>query len=581
MYATSPLVLDLVALLKAHGIARIVISPGSRHYPIVRSLEADEFFDLYSVVDERSAGFFAIGLLHADSSSGVGVMTTSGTAAVNLGSATAEAYYQHLPLLLLTADRLPQLLDQMEDQMVDQSGLFSGTLRHRALLRHVRGDLDQWYNNRVLNEALLVLQQELRGPVHVNIPIASHTVGIEYSTPALPPTRVIRRHTPVTGPIDWASRARELAGRRVLVVWGQGISSDSGAAEAYANFAEAFDCCLFADHQSKVSHATRIPRPFALLTSGSSASAKLRPDVVISVGGNTFLIDQLQNLLNHHEFEHWRISPDGAIIDPYKRLTRVFQLTAAQFFESISEATTGKKSDSYATSVSRLARTVRQPDSGWGELHAIGHFLTMLPEDSALHIGNSAPIRMAHLFDLDPSITVLGNRGVNGIDGSMSAAIGFAAASNKITFLLSGDLAFFYDMNSIWIRHRPDNFRVIVVNNGGGALMHSAPLTPERAEIGARHVSAGHGASIQGWVTSMGMRYLSACNESELDRALTEFCDPNDSRPMALEVITEKISDIEQFKEYNSNISGVYTGLSPYRRARKLAGKTLKRLGLR
>lgn len=576
MYADDPMILELVALLKAHGVLHVVIAPGSRHYPIVRSLEADPDFQLYSVVDERSAGFFAIGVIRAIKAP-VAVLTTSGTAAVNLASAVADAYFQRLPLVAITADRLAPLLDQMEDQMLDQTHLFAGTLRGRALLRPIRDDMDHWYDNRVINEALLALCVNGTGPVHINVPVFTHT-GLSYSATELPAVRVISHHTPSKWGTDWSEVEERLRGKRVLVLWGQSDPVDAETLAAIEYFTTRTDSLIVTDHLGNLHHSAVLPNAFAALRSGKARSGALRPDIVITLGGTLFLIDEVKALLNAREVEHWRVDPDGKIVDPFWQLADVFQITPVDFFRNAVAVDTTPANFSYRAIATDVASVFPGLPTQFGELATIGALLNQLPTGSALHIANSAPMRMAHLYPIDPSVIVLGNRGVNGIDGSMSATVGYAAASERLTFLIIGDLSFFYDMNSLGIRDLPSGLRVLLINNGGGALMH-APVTPILAEQAARHTSAGHDQSAQGWVESLGIRYLSAADAEGVEVALAELIAPIDAGPMLLEVFSDKVTDIEQLKGFHS--ANAVAGASTYIKARSLAGRTLRRLGLR
>lgn len=576
MYVDDPMVLELVALLKAHGVRHVVIAPGSRHYPIVRSLEADLDFQLYSVVDERSAGFFAIGVIRAVDAP-VAVLTTSGTAAVNLASAVADAYYQRLPLVAITADRLPQLLDQMEDQMVDQTGLFAGTLRARALLRPVHADIDHWYDNRVINEALLALRVNGTGPVHINVPVAGHT-GLAYTAQELPAARVISHHTPTTWATDWTEVHDRLRNKRVMVLWGQSNPVDERTLAAIEHFTARTDSLIVADHLGNLHHPAVLPRAFPALRSGKAKTGVLTPDIVITVGGTLFLIEEVKSLVRDREVEHWRVDPDGLLADPFWKLTDVFQVSAIDFLLNAAAEDSLLLKSSYRDGAAKVASGAPYPPEQYGEIATIGAFLRRIPRDSALHIANSAPMRMAHLYEIDPSVTILGNRGVNGIDGSMSATVGYASASGQLTFLIIGDLSFFYDMNALGIRHRPKNLRILIINNGGGALMHS-PVPPNLAEQTGRHTSAGHADSVQGWVESLGFDYLRASDAVSLETALSTFVAADSEESVVLEVFTDKVADIEQLKHYH--LSNSAASASTYRKARRFAGRTLRRLRLR
>ncbi len=577
MYVNDPMVLELISLLKSHGVRHAVISPGSRHYPIVRSLEADPDFQLYSVVDERSAGFFAIGVIRAVGKP-VAVLTTSGTAAVNLASAVADAYYQRLPLVAVTADRPAPLLDQMEDQMLDQTPLFAGMLRARALLRPIRDDMDHWYDNRVINEALLALRVNGAGPIHINVPVARHT-GLSYSVNELPVARVISHHTPSNWGTDWSEVGDRLRDKRVLVLWGQSEPTDNRTLEAIDHFTRRTDSLIVADHLGNLHHRSVLPNAFAALRSGKARSGALSPDIVITVGGTLFLIEEMKALINNREIEHWRVDPDGKIVDPFWQLTDVFQINPGDFFANAVTTDTSPRDSPYRSLAANVASIPPELPSQFGELRTIGECLRRLPKNSALHIANSAPMRMAHLYPIDPTITILGNRGVNGIDGSMSATVGYATASKKLTFLVIGDLSFFYDMNSLGIKHLPAGLRILLINNGGGALMHDAPVPPQLADQASRHISAGHHHAGRGWVESVGIRYLNAVNTSEVESGLNALTASSDEGPMLLEVFSNKVTDITQLKGFHA--ANAVAGMSTYIKVRKLAGRTLRRLGLR
>lgn len=579
MYASEPLVLELTALLKAHGVRNIVISPGSRHYAFTRTFEADQDFSLHSVVDERSAAFFALGLIQATGEPAA-TICTSGTAALNYGSALAEAASQKLPLVAITTDRLPEFLGQMEDQMIDQRTLFDGFVRYAGNLRPIASERDRWYCNRVINEALVAAREGGGGPVHLNVPILSHS-GVQFTVPHLPDVRVIARHRLEPEP-DWIALAERLGLKRVLLVWGQGARPSERAVAALAAFTESFDAAVIADHLANLHVDGRIDNPLAFLRIAAAKRPELKPEVVITLGGNVVYNDELKGFLNGSDHEHWRVDPDGAIADPFRTLTDVFQLRPESFLERIVAARTDPSAGgSYSRRVLQVANSIPAPSSEHGELSAIGGLMRALPPGSSLHIANSAPIRMAQLHGLDRSIDVLCNRGVNGIDGCLSTAIGYAAATAKPTFVIIGDLTFFYDMNSLWIRDLPDNLRILLLNNGGGAVMH-VPL-PEKysATVAGRHVSAEHAMSPRGWVESLGIEYSPARTPESTVTGIGWLTDLNDHGPRVLEVFSDKVTDIAQLKAYYSILAGGEAEPSAYQQVRRLGGRVLRRLGLR
>lgn len=576
MFANDALVLELLALLKAHGVRNIVISPGSRHYAFTRSFENDEYFSLHSVVDERSAAFYALGLIQA-SGEPAAVICTSGTASINYGSAISEAYYQGLPLVAITTDRLPDYLHQMEDQMFDQRQLFEGFIRTTVQLRPIDNSRDAWYCNRTINEALLAARDG--GPVHINVPIESHA-RVEFSVRKLPKSRVIARHRPDVEPVSWSHLADRLRGKRVMIMPGQAVPTSIDFTDTLEEFAQLFNAVVMADHLANTIREHRIERPLAFLQSSVASNGAMKPDVVITFGGNVVFNEEAKRFLRGSEAAHWRIDPDGVIADPFRQLTDVFAVSPMYFLRHMTAAADDRKGDSaYSQRVLEASNALPFPQASYGELAVIGDFISALPEGSALHIANSAPSRMTQLYDIPSSVDVFGNRGVNGIDGCMSTAIGYAAATKRPTFLVIGDLTFFYDMNSLAIRDLPSNLRVLLVNNEGGAIMHW-PLPPSYKEA-AKHVTAGHDKKARGWVESLDIEYLSATSSSEVTMSLEWLSDISADGARVLEVFTEKVSDIGQLKDYYRSLSGDEKNVSLARRLRRYVGKVLRKLGLR
>ncbi|HVL61779.1 MAG TPA: thiamine pyrophosphate-binding protein, partial [Microbacterium sp.] len=325
--------MELTALLKAHGVRNIVISPGSRHYAFTRTFENDQDFSLHSVVDERSAAFYALGLIQATGEPAA-TICTSGTAALNYGSAIAEAAAQKLPLVAITTDRLPEFLGQMEDQMIDQRGLFGGSVRYAGDLRPIVNDRDRWYCNRVINEALVAAREGGGGPVHINVPIESHS-GVQFNQSHLPDVRVIARHRLELGEPDWSALADRLRGKRILLVQGQGPRPSARAVAALAAFTESFDVAVIADHLANLHLDGRIENPLGFLRFATAIRSRLAPDVLITFGGNIVFKDELKGFLAGSDHEHWRVDPDGAIADPFRTLTDVIQCGPEYFLERI------------------------------------------------------------------------------------------------------------------------------------------------------------------------------------------------------------------------------------------------------
>ena len=541
MFVNNKMVLQLVALLKKFQIKKIVVSPGSRHNKLVNSLQADNYFELYLVVDERSAAFFALGLIQ-ECGEPVAVTCSSGTACINYGSAIVEAFYQRLPLLVLSSDRVPELLNQCEDQMYDQASTFVGCTKYHCQLPVVDTPRDEWYCNRIINEALIELNHHGRGPVHINIPFAAHH-GTAYDVESLPDARKITMHQLPMSSSEWKSISARLKDKKVMIVWGQAVNPLKKVEEVENTFAEKYNAAILTDKMSNC-HAKNaiINTTITMSIMKDNQAPALQPDVVISVGANYIFNNEIKKFLKNGNAEHWQVGSEDKVCDPFHTLTDIFEMPESYFFEMLSENCAGKTKGSYFADWKAIADIPTLPDMQYCELYAITKLMSQLPSDSDLQLANSQTIRMAHYIPIKPSIRVNCNRGVNGIDGSMSTAVGFGADSNKPLFYITGELSFFYDMNSLSIRHLSPKTRILLINNQGGAVMYDQPRdTPvEGLPI---YLAAGENKTAKGWVESLGFKYVSAHNKDEVDAGVKFLLDESIDQPILLEVFTNLSED--------------------------------------
>lgn len=582
MYSEKRNILQLLSLLKQFGINKFVVSPGSRHIPIVISMEADPFFKLYSVVDERSASFFALGLIQRFSEP-VGIICTSGTASANYCSAISEAFYQELPLLVLTADRHPAFLDQHEDQMIHQGMMYQNVAKKVYNLPIVNNDTDAWYNNRLINEALLELGHHGNGPVQINIPVPSHIDS--FCTAKLPEERKITRMDAETCSDEWDRIADKLSRSKIILICGEGLKFTSREVQALNGFVNHFDCIVLADKMSNCHVDFSVNNSFPLVQALSSADIEeLCPDIVISIRANYSFNPEFKSLANCFgisKFENWYVSPSGKIVDAFHNLTQVFEMSEANFFEqTVAHAKHSCENHNYAETWLVIARSIEEPHTPFGHINAVGTFMRHIPEDTVLHLANSNSVRIAQLFTIPDSVEIHCNRGTDGIDGCMSTMVGFASETDSLVFLLIGDLTFFYDMNALWNKHLSKNVRIFLCNNGGGAIMHM----PNRPQFAAEHlpnyISAKHAASAKAWAEDRGFKYLSARNQSELEEKISTFVSPSGDGPILMEVFSEMLPDTDIFKEYYGVIRRVTVDRSLRGMASVVKHKVMKILKL-
>lgn len=518
---------ELVALMMAHGVTRCVVSPGSRNAPIALTLEAAGI-ECRAVVDERSAGFVALGWA-AQAQAPVAVCVTSGSAVLNLHPAVAEAYYRGLPLLLLTADRPSAWIGQQDGQTLPQPGAFGGLVRGAFSLPE--GDTDGWVVNRIINEALLELHHRGGGPVQLNIPLSEPL--FDTTEEALPAPRVIRRTELATMTADDEDELLDIVAQlpRRMILVGQlphaALIPPSLVTEKH-----------FVTVGEQLSNTPLLcSNPETLLSCGAEGMA---PDLLITVGGCIISKRLKQLLRSHPPKEHWHISRDGEVCDTFCALTRCIEGAADEIWELLA-AFAEEGNEDYTARWAAVPPTFEGPYCG---MTAVGAALAALPEEAVLHLGNSSAVRYAQLFPLKEGIQVECNRGVNGIEGSLSAALGFAGADERLQLLICGDLSFFYDMNALWASPIRPNMRILLLNNGCGGIFTAigAPDSPL--------VNAPHNTTAEAWVRSRGFSYHAARNAMELAEGIAALMDRDAAEPRLLEVFTDAQTDADLLKQF-------------------------------
>ncbi len=558
MYSSLKNIQILVALLKKFEVRHIVISAGTRHTPLVYSVEHDDYFKTYSVVDERSAAFFAIGMIE-HLREPVAVCCTSGTAAANYVSAANEAFYQQLPLLILTADRNHYYMFQQEEQMIPQEGLYNIICKKEVTLPHVRDEKDFWYCSRVCNEALMELRHGENGPVHINFIVENnypiYEGIIKFEEEKLPDVKKIDRLTLEDSDEKWQKKADLLKKSKILIIYGQfGVLSSDEKANIEA-FCDKYNCVISTDLLSNYHGSCNIPTFFLSRGLNEKQLSELCPDILITMNANS--ISEIKVRLGRYtdRFEHWHVSAKGEVSDPLKCLPDVVECSPQTFFSKFAKLS-GEKSSGHSyyeqwkkvySSFGNNGSFNKEPIK-FSSMYAAQQYLNNIPKNSLLHIANSNSIRLANYFDVDSSVIVYGNRGSHGIDGSMSAFVGQSYYSKRLSFLLIGDLSFFYDMNALWNQYIGSNMRILVCNNSGGAIFHSYPNTTNVPTLDL-HIAAEHHTSVKGWAVDRGFKYLSAKSKKEFDEYLPNLMAGDSDKPIIMEVFTDKETDAQCIRD--------------------------------
>lgn len=637
MYTTKKNVLQLVSLMKSHGIRKVVLCPGSRDIPLVHSIANCDYFTSYAVTDERSAGFFALGLSLESHKSPVAVVVTSGSALLNLHPAVSEAFYQEVPLLIISADRPAAWIGQMDGQTLPQPNVFGKLVKYSVDLREVQSPEDEWYCNRLANEALLELEHHTKGPVHINVPISDPF--FDFSTPTLPAVRVIKRYDifnlsnfardlsasqgeecsfipnlakvedygasagennfPLSKQCHVDMRVLGAIGRvlsrisRIILILGQGdvelyerchpgifdrlknhmlivgenisnltnVAQRSNTKECCGN--KACACSGASNNDSSVNDAFKFIDQIDLLMAkvtgkaGSDDDAaeilkQGRPDLIITVGGHIISKRFKKFIRQYKPSMHFHVSEDGAVVDLYGVLTHILEMPAYYFLNVLDDAfaqtqeenSIREEREEYLNMWSRIQTDLPVADFDYSQMQAIGKVIDELPTPCVLHLANSSTVRYAQLFNIKPGITVMSNRGVNGIEGSLSTAIGYAAASSLPNFIFIGDLSFFYDMTALWNDHIGPNVHILLLNNSSGEIFHALPGL-RLNDNSMRFVTAPHHTTAEAWAKERGFDYDQAFSAVELECKVANFVTPN--------IICESVCEVQGDCECNAS----------------------------
>lgn len=549
MFSNKENVNILTALLVKSGIRKAVVCPGSRNSPIVHNLCECKQIECYSVTDERSAGFFALGVCLSEHEPVV-VCVTSGTALLNVAPAVAEAYYQHLPLIIVSADRPQQWIDQSDGQTIHQANVLEPHVCKSVDLPEPSGEEQRWYCNRLVNEALLATAQRGGGPVHINVPITEPL--FEYNVEALPPQRLIRRSATagdIEGVYNLVSDFKKA--HKPMIVVGQMQADEIG------NVIECLEelCKYTIVLQEKLANDDLCPpQHFDELLSVLADDDRLRPDFLIYIGG-TIVSKRLKRFLRGCKgIRSVLVDQRGDVRDTFMNLTDIIECTSEEFFSVMAD----ELKDSQPTAFGNrwkveLEKTAAeaaafQPD--YSQMLAVKRFHELYDEeqiDGEMVYGNSSAVRLGNIYS-NQYIHV--NRGVNGIEGTLSVAVGMAVARREIEdiYCVIGDLSFFYDQNALWNRNLDSNLGILLLNNGGGGLFHQLAGLEESPHLDSM-IGASHETTAEGICEENDIVYFAAHDESELETGLKAFFDSEEG-PVLLEVFTDSEEDARVMREY-------------------------------
>ncbi|MDM1554108.1 2-succinyl-5-enolpyruvyl-6-hydroxy-3-cyclohexene-1-carboxylic-acid synthase [Chryseobacterium indologenes] len=536
-YSSKRSIQILAHLLQQYGIADIVISPGSRNAPLAIHFSEIDSFNCYSIVDERSAAFVAMGMAKSEKKP-VAITCTSGSAVVNYYPAVTEAFYQNIPLLVLTADRPTDFIDIFDGQTIRQKDVFH---------QHSYGDFqlleDSKENAEDINfdtiKKAIELCFEKQGPVHINIPLEEPLYELVSELPTFPTVEKTIKHKDYEIPshliAEWHTSQRIM-----LLVGTRDYSPE--LENQLTQLVKNHSVVVLSEANSNLYHEKFFRHIDRYIFNFTEEDYKTyAPDLLITVGQNVVSKKVKQFLRSARPKQHWHLDEVWQP-DTYFSLTEKIEVKPEVFFSKLLKFINLEPRpyfnlwdvlrDKKDAKHQQFLNTVE-----FSDFYFFNKAAQTVPENYNIHFSNSSGIRYAQLFDFGKR-KMYCNRGTSGIDGSTSTAMGFAIKNANPTLLITGDLSFFYDINGLWNQYIPPFVRIMIFNNGEGNIFKIIP-GPGNANPNTldEFIATKHRKNAEHLAKHFGFSYIKVEDELTLDRVLENFFKP-DSQPKILEVNT-------------------------------------------
>ena len=568
-YSNIPTAQSLVHHCKARGIKNIIISPGSRNAPLTISFSEDPFFNCYSIVDERCAAFFALGISQQLMQPTV-ILCTSGSALLNYYPAIAEAFYSDIPLIVISADRPSYKVDIGDGQTIRQENVFEKHIGHSANLKQdvchsthkirkydpdqlAEENIDQSQilvqktNDKALNKALNIAIAN-NTPVHINIPFEEPLYETVEESPLLPQIELLKEQGE-NGLDEWQDyiHSWQNASRKMVLV---GVNPPNAVEKMYLEIlAKDPTVMVMTECTSNLFHPNFFPNIDSIIAPIEKSANKeelfkmLRPEIVLTFGGLIVSKKIKAFLRDYTPLMHWHVNPKKAY-NTFFSLTKHFKTTPNELFKNLLANPSSQESNYYDYWTKRkhhckLRRQQYLLEIPFSDMWVFHKTLESIPSNYQLQLSNSSTVRYAQLFDLEPSIRVFCNRGTSGIDGSTSTAIGASIYEPSPTLLITGDLSFIYDSNGLWNNYIKPNFRIIVINNGGGGIFRILPGKEETDNFNTFFETT-HNLNIQSIAEMYNFEFESVSNKIDLIEALGNFYKASE-KPKILEIKTPRL----------------------------------------
>ncbi|MBW7866865.1 MAG: 2-succinyl-5-enolpyruvyl-6-hydroxy-3-cyclohexene-1-carboxylic-acid synthase [Brumimicrobium sp.] len=551
-------VIQLAEILHRQGVKYVVFSPGSRNAPLMITFDNDERFTCFVIPDERSAAFYGLGLAE-QSKTPVAIMCTSGSALLNYYPAISEAFYRNIPLVIVSADRPKEWIDQGDGQTIRQENVFSNHIcGYAELLEHPKDSQEIQQNERAIMNLMTQAKQANGGPVHINFPFEEPLYNqVEITQSELQTqvdTRDVKQFTK-----EELAELKAIWGNasKKLILCGQMPKNDRLNEQLKRLAAEDKSVAIVVENTSNLQDRNFIHCIDRTIESFLEDNPELyRPDLLITIGGAVISKKVKSYFRKYKPIHNWKVGEAFLEMDTYRSLTKSLPVSGNYFFDCVLDQFEGNQSR-FGEQWKQLDYLVREKHDNflmqapYSDLSVYNLLLDSVPDFSNLHISNSSTIRYTQLFDSVSTISYFCNRGTSGIDGSVSTAIGNALASSaKLNILITGDMSFFYDSNALWNLHLPTNVRIFLINNSGGGIFDIIPGPKDTLQLDAYFVM-NHHFSAEHLCKTFDVNYFKASSLDEIDTQLDVFLEvAENERPGVMEIFTPRETNAQVLAKY-------------------------------
>ena len=536
-YTNARNVQIVIALMKAHGVKKVVASPGATDMAIVASLQQDPYFEMYSSIDERSAAYMACGMA-AESGEPVAITCTGATSSRNYMPGLTEAYYRQLPILAITCSRSNANIGHYVDQVTDRTQLPSDVVMESVQAQSIHCPEDEWDVMVKVNKAMIGLTRNGGGPTHINLVTASSS---NFTVKEIAPVRKISLYLK-------EDKFPEVPQGKVGIFVGAHEKWSDELTAAVDKFCEVYNAMVICDPTSNYKGKYRILMPLLCEQAKEEVGGE-QLDLMIQIGFVSSMLFKKAKVM-------WRVAKDGVVRDTFRKTNSIFQMSELDFFTKMVEGKDKKENTVYSEYKERYDSLLHSlPELPFSNIWVAQQLSGQLPENSVLHLGIRNSLRSWGYFDIPNSVLSYCNTGGFGIDGGISSLIGASIVNQQCLFFgVFGDLLFFYDMNSLGNRDIKPNLRIIVINNGlgqefknvsfPGSLLLGEDIDKFTAAKG--HFACQSKTLVKDYAENLGFEYLTASNKEEFNSVYERFITSEmTDKPMLFEIFTDSKDETE------------------------------------